>query len=94
MRWRRNLPAHLCGIEIATRLSRAGPGTGFLLANLFLPNIGLTQRRAFMESKTIVVHCSSSEEKKDISQIIHDSFEAFLQKELRIFANITCDGVS
>ena len=36
---------------------------------------------AFME-KTLIVHCSYSEDGKDIAEIIRESFRLFLQKEL------------
>ena len=47
-----------------------------------------------MNTKTVVVHCEYSEEGKDISEIILESFRLFLQKEFRTFAIATQDGVS
>ena len=47
-----------------------------------------------MNSKPIVVHCTFSEDDTDIADIIWESFRLFLQKELHIFANTACDGVS
>lgn len=35
-----------------------------------------------MKSKTVVVHCSYSEDGKDIAEILLDSFRLFLKKEL------------
>lgn len=35
-----------------------------------------------MKSKTVVVHCSYSEEGKDIAEILLESFRLFLKKEL------------
>lgn len=47
-----------------------------------------------MNTKTVIVHCTYSEDGKDISDIIKESFRIFLQKELRTFATPTHDGVS
>lgn len=47
-----------------------------------------------MNTKTIIVHCTYSEDDKDIAAIIRESFRIFLQKELRTFATATYDGVS
>ena len=47
-----------------------------------------------MNTKTIIVHCTYSEDDKDIAAIIRESFRIFLQKELRTFATVTYDGVS
>lgn len=47
-----------------------------------------------MDAKTIIVHCTFSEDDRDISDIIEESFRIFLQKELRTFAKTTHDGVS
>ena len=47
-----------------------------------------------MNTKTVVVHCEYSEDGKEISEIISESFRHFLQKELRTFATTTQDGVS
>lgn len=47
-----------------------------------------------MNTKSIVVHCTYSEEGRDIAEIIKESFHIFLQKELVTFAKPTHDGVS
>lgn len=47
-----------------------------------------------MNTKTVVVHCTYSEDGKDIGGIIQESFRLFLEKELRTFAIATHDGVS
>ena len=47
-----------------------------------------------MNTKTVIVHCTYSEDDKDIAEIIRESFRIFLQKELRTFAIATHDGVS
>ena len=47
-----------------------------------------------MDSKTIVIHCTFSDEDTDLSQIIRDSFQAFLYRELRTFARDAADGIS
>ena len=47
-----------------------------------------------MNTKTVIVHCTYSEDDKDIADIIRESFRIFLQKELRTFATSTYDGVS
>lgn len=54
----------------------------------------IEQGRGFMDAKTIIVHCTFSEDDRDISDIIEESFRIFLQKELRTFAKTTHDGVS
>lgn len=35
-----------------------------------------------MNTKIVIVHCSYSEEGKDIAQILSESFRLFLKKEL------------
>lgn len=47
-----------------------------------------------MNTKTVVVHCEYSEDGREISEIISESFRLFLQKELGTFAIGTQDGVS
>ncbi len=47
-----------------------------------------------MNTKTVVVHCTYSEDGKDIADIIQKSFRLFLGKELRTFAIAAHDGVS
>ena len=47
-----------------------------------------------MDKKTISVHCTYSDDDKDITTIIQESFRVFLQKELRTFATDIHDGVS
>lgn len=47
-----------------------------------------------MNTKTVIVHCTYSDDDKDIADIIQESFRVFLQKELRTFATDTHDGVS
>lgn len=47
-----------------------------------------------MNTRTVIVHCTYSEDDKDIAEIIRESFRIFLQKELRTFAIATHDGVS
>lgn len=54
----------------------------------------IDRRRCSMNTKPIVVHCTYSEESRDISEIIKESFRIFLQKELGTFAKPTHDGVS
>ena len=54
----------------------------------------IDQRRRSMNTKTVVVHCTYSENGKDIMDIIQESFRLFLQKELRTFAITAQDGVS
>lgn len=54
----------------------------------------IDQRRRSMNTKTVVVHCAYSEDGKDITDIIQESFRLFLQKELRTFVIATHDGVS
>lgn len=54
----------------------------------------IDRRRCSMNTKPIVVHCTYSEEGRDISEIIKESFRIFLQKELGTFAKPTHDGVS
>lgn len=54
----------------------------------------IDRRRCSMNTKSIVVHCTYSEEGRDISEIIKESFRIFLQKELGTFAKPTHDGVS
>ena len=44
--------------------------------------------------KTILIHCTYSEDGDEIAEIIQESFRIFLQKELHIFATTTHDGVS
>lgn len=39
-------------------------------------------RRCFMNTKTVNVHCSYSEDGKDIAEILLESFRLFLKKEL------------
>ena len=46
-----------------------------------------------MNTKTVVVHCTYSEDDKDLADLIKDSFRVFLKKELHTFA-ATHDGVS
>ena len=47
-----------------------------------------------MNTKTVIVHCTYSEDDQNIADIIKESFRLFLQKELHIFATTTHDGVS
>lgn len=47
-----------------------------------------------MNPKTLIVHCTYSEDDNDITDIIQESFRIFLQKELHTFATPTHDGVS
>ena len=47
-----------------------------------------------MNTKTVIVHCTYSEDDKDIADIIRESFRIFLQKELHTFAIATHDGLS
>lgn len=47
-----------------------------------------------MDKKTISVHCTYSDDDKDIADIIQESFRVFLQKELRTIATDTHNGVS
>ena len=47
-----------------------------------------------MNTKTVVVHCEYSEDGREISEIISESFRLFLQKELGTFAIATQDGAS
>lgn len=47
-----------------------------------------------MDNKTIPVHYAYSDDDKDITAIIQESFRVFLQKELCTFATDTHDGVS
>lgn len=47
-----------------------------------------------MNTRTVIVHCTYSEDDKDIADIIRESFRIFLQKELHTFATPTHDGVS
>ena len=47
-----------------------------------------------MYKKTLPVHCTYSDDDKDIADIIQESFRVFLQKELRTIATDTHNGVS
>ncbi len=47
-----------------------------------------------MNTKTVIINCTYSDDGKDIAEIIHESFRIFLQKELRTFASNPHDGVS
>ena len=39
-----------------------------------------------MDKKTLPVHCTYSDDSKDIAEIIQESFRLFLQKELLVLA--------
>lgn len=47
-----------------------------------------------MNTKTVIVHCTYSEDGRDIADIIRESFHVFLLKELRIFAAPNQESVS
>ena len=47
-----------------------------------------------MNTKTVVVHCTYSEDGKDIAEIIQESFRLFLQKELCTFVKTVQNDVS
>ena len=47
-----------------------------------------------MNTRTVIVRCTYSEDGKDIADIIRESFRIFLQKELHTFATPTHGGVS
>lgn len=47
-----------------------------------------------MNSKTVIVHCTYSDDGRDIADIIQESFRLFLQKELSTFVKTTQNDVS
>ena len=46
-----------------------------------------------MNTKTLIVHCTFSEDGRDVADILRESFRIFLQKELHTVATPTQDGV-
>lgn len=46
-----------------------------------------------MNTKTLIVHCTYSEDGRDVADILLESFRIFLQKELNTVATPTQDGV-